>query len=151
MTVIEAFTFAPVVMLLLAFTAVAPAQTSGPLASFSFNDGDGAGRFGPGLVFSGSAVGRPLPVAGLSNAFTFESWINPSAFAWSDIWKQRPETPGNPIYTLCTTPTGANLLCRVPGRQQLSDLYGADAVAEYMDACRRDVRRIADSHLLQRG
>src|SRR4051812_46412559 len=107
MAVMRISTSFVVVVLLFAFMIVAPAQTSGPLASFSFDDGNGAGRFGAGLEFSGRANGRTLPVAGLSNAFTFESWINPSSFAWSDIWKQGPDTPGNPIYTLCTTPAGA--------------------------------------------
>jgi hypothetical protein len=94
-----------VVVLLLRLTA--PAQTNGPLAAFAFTDGGAAGRFGSGLVFTAGASGHTLPVTGLSNAFTFESWINPSSRVWSDFWKQRPDSPGNPIYTLSTTPTGA--------------------------------------------
>jgi Concanavalin A-like lectin/glucanases superfamily/Bacterial Ig-like domain/IPT/TIG domain len=94
-----------VVLVLLALAA--PAQTSGPLAALAFDDGGAAGRFGSGLLFAGGASGYTLPVAGLANGFTFESWINPSSFVWSDFWRQRPDGPGNPIYTLSTTPGGA--------------------------------------------
>ena len=62
---------------LVLFALAAPAQTNGPLAAFAFDDGGTAGRFGSGLLFSGGASGRLLPVTGLSNAFTFEIWINP--------------------------------------------------------------------------
>src|SRR5438876_7860236 len=83
------------------------AQTNGPLAAYAFSDGGAVGRFGAGLMFSGGAAGVRVPVTGLSNAFTLESWINPSSIGWSDFWKQSPDAAGNPIYNLSLTSTGS--------------------------------------------
>ena len=92
---------------LLLFSAVPGAQTSAPLAEYAFSDGPSAGRFGAGLQFSGGA-GVMVPVGTFSGAFTFESWINPASYIWSDFWKQMPDwRPANPRYTLSLTSDGA--------------------------------------------
>src|SRR4051812_4473379 len=89
-------------LLLVALFAVAGlAQSNGPLASFAFSGTGVPGRFGSGRVFSAGSHGQELPVTGISSAFTFESWINPSAFGWSSFWYQTDDGPsGNPIYEL---------------------------------------------------
>ena len=92
--------------ILVLLAAAIDAQTNGPLGAFAFSDGGAVGRFGAGLLFSGGA-GAHVPVTGLSNAFTFESWINPSSSVWSDFWKQNPDAAGNAIYNLSLTPSGS--------------------------------------------
>ncbi len=95
-------------LLILLCSAPAAGQDDRPLAALAFSDQSAIGRFGSGLSLAGGPDGYLADAAGVSNAFTFEAWINPSSFVWSDLWRQRPgASGGNPIYTLSTTPSGA--------------------------------------------
>ena len=94
-----------VLLLIHVVTPVVPsAQSGGPLAAYAFSDGNAPGRFGMGMQFTGRGDALQLPVTGLANAFTFESWINPTASVWSDFWKQMPDwQPATAMYTLSLT------------------------------------------------
>src|SRR5437762_8268371 len=98
--------FARLACLLLICVPAVTAQTNGALAAFALSDGAAAGRYGHGLAFSGAAIGKRVPVTGLSNAFTFEGWIAPTVFAPNGFWKQNDEG-GRAIYQLATTSAGA--------------------------------------------
>src|SRR3954468_22648229 len=85
----------------------ASAQTGGPLGEFAFSDGAVAGRFGSGVECAAGGAGRLLPVTGLVDAFTFQAWINPTSYIWTDFWRQMPDFPtATPIYNLSMTPEG---------------------------------------------
>src|SRR5437870_3727774 len=72
----------------------------------------GSGRFGNGLFLPGRTSDVFVPSSesiALTNAFTFESWVNPSATTSRRLlWVRNPDDQNsNPIYLLQTVPGGA--------------------------------------------
>src|SRR5204862_3593413 len=70
----------------------------------------GSGRFGAGLVLTGSAGASVAASESirLTNAFTFEAWVNLPAGGPGILWFRAPDFRGGlPLYTLQVVTGGA--------------------------------------------